>query len=198
MLGIKNEMKKRRNGKDYEKIVADLGKALFELAEKGGKFEVKYGDSNKWIGISGYAHQIDVSLNANNLILLVECKNWGSNVDVPSFLTFLARVIDIKSKYSDKEIHGKVVTTLDYDPGVKMLASYYDIDLDRVKNKNEFLLKFKKYGIVGVADQATGTDRVSVNRQCSACGSELYLKVVFKGKGGVSTGRLLAAVNRPH
>jgi len=28
--------------------------------------------------------------------------------------------------------------------------------------------------------------------------SELYLKVVFKGKGGVSTGRLLAAVNRPH
>gem|GEM_PF-2300391 len=27
---------------------------------------------------------------------------------------------------------------------------------------------------------------------------ELYLKVVFKGKGGVSTGRLLAAVNRPH
>ena len=29
-------------------------------------------------------------------------------------------------------------------------------------------------------------------------GGELYLKVVFKGKGGVSTGRLLAAVNRPH
>jgi|GEM_PF-2717529 len=29
-------------------------------------------------------------------------------------------------------------------------------------------------------------------------GIELYLKVVFKGKGGVSTGRLLAAVNRPH
>ena len=28
--------------------------------------------------------------------------------------------------------------------------------------------------------------------------AELYLKVVFKGKGGVSTGRLLAAVNRPH
>jgi len=28
--------------------------------------------------------------------------------------------------------------------------------------------------------------------------NELYLKVVFKGKGGVSTGRLLAAVNRPH
>jgi len=28
--------------------------------------------------------------------------------------------------------------------------------------------------------------------------TELYLKVVFKGKGGVSTGRLLAAVNRPH
>ena len=34
------------------------------------------------------------------------------------------------------------------------------------------------------------------NRQRNA--DELYLKVVFKGKGGVSTGRLLAAVNRPH
>jgi len=38
--------------------------------------------------------------------------------------------------------------------------------------------------------------------QDARCGiqdsGELYLKVVFKGKGGVSTGRLLAAVNRPH
>ena len=37
-----------------------------------------------------------------------------------------------------------------------------------------------------------------VNSSCNPIAQELYLKVVFKGKGGVSTGRLLAAVNRPH
>jgi len=39
---------------------------------------------------------------------------------------------------------------------------------------------------------------VSIINLAATSAVELYLKVVFKGKGGVSTGRLLAAVNRPH
>ncbi len=165
-------MNKRRNSREYEKIVADIGKELFERVEKN-KFEIRYGNTNKWIGISGFAHQIDVSVKANSFILLVECKNWSTGVDVPSFLTFLARVIDIRSKHSDKDIYGKIVTTVDYDSGVQVLASYYNIDLDKVKNKREFSFKFQKYGIAGVADKAIGTDRVSINRKCDTCGSTL-------------------------
>ena len=46
----------------------------------------------------------------------------------------------------------------------------------------------------GAVDLGSGTVYVKLIRNPL----ELYLKVVFKGKGGVSTGRLLAAVNRPH
>jgi len=45
---------------------------------------------------------------------------------------------------------------------------------------------------------ATVVDGVKFESKLHAQEVELYLKVVFKGKGGVSTGRLLAAVNRPH
>jgi hypothetical protein len=166
-------MTNRRDGNEYERIVAVLGKALFETAENSGNFLVKYGGSNKWIGVSGYNHQIDVSAQSNETILLIECKNWGSNVGVPSFLTFLARVIDIRSNFPDKKVIGKIVTTIGFDRGVKMLASYYEIELDKVKNENEFLLRFQQYGIGGVADQGKGTDSVRVSRTCSVCGSVL-------------------------
>jgi hypothetical protein len=166
-------MTNRRDGKEYERIVAELGQALFETAEDSGKYLVTFGSSNKWIGVSGYHHQIDVSAQSNETILLIECKNWGSNVGVPSFLTFLARVIDIRPSFRDKKVIGKIVTTIDYDPGVKILASYYEIELDKVKNKNEFLLRFQQYGIAGVADQGKGIDSVSVGRTCSVCGSAL-------------------------
>lgn len=168
-------MRNRRNGKEYEIVVAALGEKLFNLIKPKNDFIVKSGNSNKWIGISGYSHQIDVSIESPKLILLIECKNWGCSVDAPSFLTFLARVIDIRSKHKSKEVYGEVVTTKGYQAGAKLLASYYKINLDKVKNYQEYLLKFKQYGIVGVADQAKGTDNIGVNRWCGFCGSELVL-----------------------
>ena len=168
-------MQNKRNGKEYEIVVAELGEKLFNLVKPKNDFIVNSGNSNKWMGISEYSHQIDVSMESPNLILLIECKNWDYNVNVPSFLTFLARVIDIRSKHKGKEVYGKVVTTKGYQAGVQLLASYYKIDLDKVKNYQEYLLKFKHYGIFGVADRAKGTDSVKVNRICSSCGSELVL-----------------------
>ena len=169
------KMQNRRNGKEYENVVAEIGKALFELVNPSSGFQVKCGDLNKWTGISGYSHQIDVSVETHDSILLVECKNWSSTVDVPSFLTFLSRICDIRAKHKDKDIGGKVVTTRGYDPGVQTLASFYKIDTDIVKNKSEFLLQFRQYGISGVADQAEGVDRVKVHRECDLCGSDLVI-----------------------
>jgi len=51
-------------------------------------------------------------------------------------------------------------------------------------------------GQLGGKIKPTAGTFASTNNTAKA--GELYLKVVFKGKGGVSTGRLLAAVNRPH
>jgi NADH pyrophosphatase NudC (nudix superfamily) len=166
-------MRNRRDGEEYENIVEKLGNDLFNLAKPESGFLVNSGHSNKWEGVSRYPHQIDVSVESSSFILLVECKNWSKNVDVPSFLTFLARIIDIKSKDTNKEVFGKIVTTQGYDPGVQQLASHYKIKLDKVKNEQEFLLTFQQYGIAGVTDQANSTESITIFRRCGICSSKL-------------------------
>jgi hypothetical protein len=167
---------KNMTWREYEKVVAALGKALFELAWATVRPKIAWGSSNKWVGASGFKHQIDVSFESPQDIVLVECKKWASTVDVPAFLTFFARVLDIKPKHEDKTVHGKIVTNREFDPGVKQLAAYYKIHLDLVRNASEFALHFKDFGVVGVADSGSGINTVAkINRQCSTCGRELVL-----------------------
>jgi len=49
-----------------------------------------------------------------------------------------------------------------------------------------------------ISSLAQGKLNIDIPGRNYLASKELYLKFVFKGKGGVSTGRLLAAVNRPH
>lgn len=123
--------------KEYEQVVAELSRALYEIAEGNAPPKVEDGFNNKWKGASTYCHQIDVSVEGPKDIVLIECKNWGSEVTVPAFLTFLARVIDIVPVHNTKKIHSKVVTTVGFDPGVRTLAGYYEIGLHQVRSASE-------------------------------------------------------------
>ena len=112
----------------YEVIVQDIASKLHEYAGVPAD-SIRVGKKNKWPGISGYSHQIDVSIEDKKNIILIECKKLGDKVDVPTFLTFLARVLDIYLQESRRgnlrEIHSIVVTTVGFDPGVETLAAYY-------------------------------------------------------------------------
>mgnify|MGYP006287296293 CR=1 FL=1 len=113
---------------DYEKLIGDVLKTYYENRD-GCTYELKYGRDNCWIGASSYQHQIDVSLSFDSRIILAECKFWNKPIDVPGFLTFLARIMDIKAAIPGDEVEGIVITITGFDRGVSTLAAYYGIDL---------------------------------------------------------------------
>ena len=57
---------------EYEKITAEIEAALFEQVEGLKPEQVKHGRSNLWAGISGFPHQIDVSVEGEKDVLLAE------------------------------------------------------------------------------------------------------------------------------
>jgi hypothetical protein len=88
---------------------------------------VKKGRENKWQGASGFVHQIDVSLESDEDVLLVECKHWKDNVTAEVFLTLWARVLDLSKGPESKgrRIMGALVTSRGFQSGVDKLADYY-------------------------------------------------------------------------
>ncbi len=48
--------------KQYELTVREVAERLREVSKDLGQAEARHGATNKWLGASGYAHQIDVSV----------------------------------------------------------------------------------------------------------------------------------------
>src|SRR3990170_5153392 len=125
---------------EYEEITAEIEAALFEQVEGLKPEQVRHGRSNLRVGISGFPHQIDVSVEGEKDVLLAECKSWNQNVDVPRFLTFLARILDIRPTEQGRTIHSAVVTTKGFDSGITKLADYYGITLHTVISPTDFVV----------------------------------------------------------
>lgn len=145
---------------EYEKITAAIEAALFEQVEGLKPKQVKHGRSNLWAGVSGFPHQIDVSVAGEKDVLLAECKCWTQNVDVDRFLTFLARILDIRPTEQGRAIHSAVVTTKGFDPGIKKLADYYGIDLHTVTSPTDFVVKYKNLFSISKSDQVGVSDEI--------------------------------------
>ncbi len=145
---------------EYEEITAEIEAALFEQVEGLKPEHVKHGRSNRCVGISGFPHQIDVSVQGEKDVLLVECKCWNDNVDVPRFLTFLARILDIRPTEKGRTIHSAVVTTKGFDSGITKLAAYYGITLHTVTSSTDFVVKYKNLFAICKSDQVGVSDEV--------------------------------------
>ncbi len=130
------------DSKEYEKIVTDIFKSVFERVEGVEPTQVRYGSENKRIGKSSYEHQIDVSIEHQQNLYLVECKCWKNSVYVEKILAFYARILDIASIF-EGQTHGVIVTTKGFNSGVRTLADHYGIDLLIVQSANQFAFKYK-------------------------------------------------------
>ncbi len=146
---------------EYEAITQKLFARITEQVEgEGAAKQVKRGLRNRVKGQSGYRHQIDVSVELTHDLLLVECKMWKAQVNVPAFLAFLARIIDIRpTQPALATIHASMVTTRGFQSGVRKLADYYNaqldnvsIQLDKVSSPTEFGLRYKHLFVIGAQD----------------------------------------------
>lgn len=137
---------------EYEQVTRSVVESIYEQVEGLRARQAKQGRTNLWRGMSGFRHQIDVSVEGNEDLLLIECKMWSDSVDVPRFLTFLARILDITPTEHHRKIHAAVVTTKGFESGVNQLADCYKIDLQRVSSPVEFAIKYKHLFAIGVQD----------------------------------------------
>jgi hypothetical protein len=113
---------------EYERLVLGILQGYYE--GKGKQIlHAKQGKSNIWVGQSGCKHQIDVSLELEDEIVLAECKCLNQAVDLPLALTFLARVIDIKPTIPEKFVHGILFSNINFQGGsngnIYKLQEYY-------------------------------------------------------------------------
>ena len=145
----------------YEELMSRLTKKICDGIPKLGGGDIHCGPTNRIRGASGYAHQIDVSVEADEVLLLVECKCWKSKVDTAAVLAFCARRIDIRDRLSkEKKVIGAVATTVGFGPGAKTLAQYFEVELWHVLNEQEFVCRVENVISIGLADSVGMTDRV--------------------------------------
>ncbi|MCB8981993.1 MAG: restriction endonuclease [Ardenticatenaceae bacterium] len=127
---------------EYEKTTSEIAQSIFERVEGIDPKQVRYGNQNRLQGKSGYKHQIDVSVEGLNDLILIECKYWDRRVSAEAILTFLGRIHDIKPMF-DKQIHSVIVTNVGFQSGVKQLAKYYEIDLQIISSARAFGFMYK-------------------------------------------------------
>lgn len=133
------------NSTEYDEMVSKLVRNMTNSPDLIHLGTVKRGLNNKWCGVSGFYHQIDVSLENEREVLLVECKYWKRNVTAQSLLTLLARVIDIAKGPDSKDrlVRGALVTSRGFQRGVDKLGKYYNRCLStfEVSSDGEFKIK---------------------------------------------------------
>lgn len=162
------------NAKDYEKITSEIVQEIYKIVE-GEKVEVGYGQRNKLRGVSGFLHQIDVSLRGVSDLLLVECKCWEDVVSLEAVLVFVSRVCDIRPTFSG-EVYAYMITTKGFSKGgIDKIAKQYKINLCVASSPHDFAITYKKHRLCSVSEQIIFRDEVAVIRLCPKCKAEKVL-----------------------
>jgi len=135
---------------EYEQLV---GKIVRGLAERAGVApeSIQGGRTNRVEGVSGYRHQIDVSIRDGEDLHLIECKRWAYAVEARDVLTLLGRIVDIRQKTEGK-LSASIITTAKYQSGAKQLADHFGISLDVVKTAGEFVVRYRDRVGAGLQD----------------------------------------------
>lgn len=143
-----------------QRIVEKLTRTIPELASStvlgGSKKECKHR------GASGFFHQIDVSVQTVEQLVLIECKYWEQQVDAEAVLTMAARLADIQTANPTKKVSASIASTKGVNPGAQVLANYFGMRLETVLNEAEYAIRVGNAVAVGLVEQVNLTD------QCNA------------------------------
>ena len=124
----------------FENLTKKIAKEISKSAKNLGDARITQGSKNKIEGKSGYKHQIDVSITTNGQLALIECKKYKDKVSLRDMLTLIARVDDIKKKYSKFKVIGVFFTTQGYTRNALTLANAYKIECNIAKTIKNFAI----------------------------------------------------------
>jgi len=112
---------------EYEELISSISEALTNSTRLRQFGRKEFSKNNLWLGASEFNHQIDVSLESENEILLIECKHWTKPITPGVFFDFFGRLIDIRNhpKYNNKSLRGTIVTKTGWTTGVETAIKYY-------------------------------------------------------------------------
>lgn len=134
-------MIKKLHPKTFEKVTKEIVKEVKKASPNLQKAVINHGTKNRIEGASGFRHQIDVSIEIlGEKLFLVECKRYKSKVTLSDMLVLIARIDDICKKKKIKVI-GTFFTTIGYTKPAKKVGSYYNIELNTVKNIKYFAVQ---------------------------------------------------------
>jgi hypothetical protein len=147
----------------YEELVSRVAQKVRDGMPRLQSSAIGFGQTNRIQGASGYHHQIDVSVEAASVLLLVECKCWQTGVDTVNTLAFCARCIDITARLDNqKKVVAALAAMKGYDPGAVQLANFFGVKLWKVMNEQEFVCRVMEVVSVGLVNHAGVFDRVLV------------------------------------
>jgi hypothetical protein len=127
--------------KTYEEVTREIVEEVKKASPNLQKAVINHGTKNRVEGASGYSHQIDVSIEIlGEKLFLVECKRYKSKVTLSDMLVLIARIDDICKKKKTKVI-GTFFTTIGYTKPARKVGSYYNIELNTVKNSKHFAVQ---------------------------------------------------------
>ena len=161
--GHERQRENQMNSTDYEQLVAELAQNLVSQSNSNPLVKIGWGSTNRIAGASGFEHQIDVSVSDPSRMLLIECKYWKKRIDPEASLAFAARVIDIGDNNKGREVIGRIVTTYNVTNGVRQIADYFNLGVDRVLSAQEYVLQIWNYVGIAVAEGAKAGDTFSAN-----------------------------------
>jgi len=143
---------------EYEQLVKGLVGALVLACQELGIGRVSGGRTNLILGKSGFKHQIDVSVDFPEHLLLIECKLWEDPVDAEAILTHAGRMRDILEANPNKQVFASVVSTQRATAGANTLSAHFGVNLDVATSFNEYVIAIVKRHFVGLMETARITD----------------------------------------
>lgn len=123
------------------------------------------GRQNRIEGVSGYKHQIDVSLQDSHRLFIIECKQWNKKAGVAEVLVLASRSIDIQQNFPSLKVFPILVSTKEATKPAKQIAGHFKIAIEAVKSAAEFGLRLGNFIWEGVFDGTNFSEQV----ECIVC-----------------------------
>lgn len=130
-----------RPGYEYELLVDNLVGELTKSIPRFIGAKIGSAKNNRFQGVSGYKHQIDVSIKTDKLLILIECKHYSKKIGVSEILIMSARDIDIKKSNQELSTHSYIITTKGETRNVLGLKKEFGVGVDIVTSIEEYSMQ---------------------------------------------------------